>query len=86
MIDVKEAVTRAEKYFAELSTQGGILFEEVELAQNGGNAHWLVTLSVPVPGSIGLAGGATPAFARDYKVFKIDAETGALESVKIRKV
>ncbi len=85
MIEVKEAVNLAVKYFTEITTQGGILFEEVELAQNGGNAHWLVTLSVPSSGSSGLAAiaGAIP---RDYKVLQIDAENGTLESVKIRKL
>ena len=82
MIDVKQAVNLAVKYFAELSTQGGIVFEEVELAQNGGNAHWLVTLSVPTPGSAALG---PLGISRDYKVFQIDSENGSLESVKIRK-
>ncbi len=90
MIDAKQAVNLAVKYFTELSTQGGIVFEEVELAQNGGNAHWRVTLSVPRPGSSGLAAAmgesAIPSLLRDYKVFEIDAESGTLESVKIRKL
>ena len=89
MIDVKQAVNLAVKFFAELSTQGGIVFEEVELAQNGGGAHWLVTLSVPRPGSsaieAAMAGGA-PLGLRDYKVVQIDAENGTLESIKIRKL
>ena len=83
MIDVKQAVNLAVKFFTELSPQGGIVFEEVELAQNGGNPHWLVTLSVPSPGSSGLIG---PLGTRDYKVLQIDAEKGTLESVKIRKL
>jgi hypothetical protein len=85
MIDVKQAVNLAVRYFTELSTQGGIVFEEVELAQNGGSAHWLVTLSMPSPSSTGLAelAGAIP---RDYKVVQIDAENGTLESIKIRKL
>jgi hypothetical protein len=66
------------------------VFEEVELAQNGGNAHWLVTLSVPKPGSSALdavmAVSAPRGVIRDYKVVQIDAETGTLESVKIRKL
>lgn len=83
MINVKQAVNLAVKYFTDLSTQGGIVFEEVELAQNGGNAHWLVTLSVPAPSSAALAALGIP---RDYKIFQIDAENGKLESVKIRKL
>jgi len=82
MIDVRQAVILAEKYFAELSTRGGILFEEVELAENGNHPSWLVTLSAPSPGSVFV--GAGPPTARDYKVFKINAEDGTLESVKIR--
>ena len=63
------------------------MFEEVELAQNGGNAHWLVTLSAPRPGSSALdAALGTAMIPRDYKVVQIDAETGTLESVKIRKL
>jgi hypothetical protein len=89
MIDVKEAVNLAVKYFTELSSQGGIVFEEVELAENGSGPHWLVTLSVPAPGSVALANafaGSGTKPPRDYKVLQIDAENGSLESVKIRKL
>jgi hypothetical protein len=82
MIDVRQAVTLAEKYFAELSSQGGILFEEVELRDSGGSNRWLVTLSVPTPGSFSFSGPPQ----RDYKVVTINAEDGSLESVKIRKL
>jgi hypothetical protein len=83
MIDVKEAVARAQTHFAELSPRGGILFEEVELQQDSeGHFFWLVTLSAPSPGtSFNLSGGPSP---RDYKIFRIDADNGSLESVKIR--
>jgi hypothetical protein len=84
MIDVKQAVATAQGNFAELGARGGILFEEVELQEDKGHAFWLVTLSAPSPGgSFNLAEG--PPF-RDYKIFKIDAESGKLVSVKIRKI
>jgi hypothetical protein len=83
MIDVKEAVRLAEKYLAELSSQGGILFEEVEPGQDvRGCDRWLVTLSIPTPGSV-LNSNGPPL--RDYKVVAIGPD-GSLESVKIRKL
>jgi hypothetical protein len=83
MLDVKEATQRASEYFAGLyedQAVANVLLEEVEQADHG--KYWLITLSYPVP----------PALAgfnfskRQYKVFKIDAKTGEVKSMKIRKV
>jgi hypothetical protein len=84
MIDVKQAVALAQAHFAELSPRGGILFEEVELKEDQGRPFWLVTLSAPSPGA-SFSLGNTP-LPRDYKVFRIDAEDGSLDSVKIRNI
>lgn len=85
MIDLKQAVTLAVECFEEVSEQDGIVFEEVELEQNGGSAHWLVTVSMPAPGSTGLA-AMVGTKSRNYKVVRIDAETGSVESIKIRQL
>ena len=83
MLDVKEAAQRAAEYFAGLYAEQGIAnvqLEEVELSEDGQN--WLITLSYPAPREVG-----SLAFrARKYKVFTIDASTGEVKSMKIRKV
>lgn len=80
MLDVKEAARRASEYFAGLysETINDVQLEEVEISEDGKN--WLITLSYPVPPTI------TAIFKRKYKVFTIDAETGQVKSMKIRKV
>lgn len=83
MLDVKEAAQRASEYFAGLFSDqnlSNVQLEEVELSDDG--QYWLITLSYPV---------ALPEIApiqlinkRKYKLFKIDAKTGEVKSMKIR--
>ncbi len=54
------------------------LLEEIELSNDG--KTWEVTLSFRNPGD------AIALFKRDYKVFKVDATTGEVRSMRIRKV
>ena len=85
MLDVKEAAQRASQYFASLYADQGVSnmqLEEVELTDDG--QYWLITLSYP---------GDPPnnpflnlPSNRKYKVFRIDAETGEVKSMKIRTV
>jgi len=84
MIDVKQAAQLASQYFAGLyegQTASGAQLEEVEIAEDG--KYWLITLSYPLTEVTGLLNFN---YKRRYKVFKIDAETGEILSMKIRKV
>ena len=84
MLDVKEAAQKASEYFATLYTDEGIhsvQLEEVEISDDG--KYWLITLSYPMPGQLPTI---DPNHKRKYKVFKIDAETGQVVSMKIRNV
>ena len=84
MLDVKEAAQRASEYFAGLYADQGmsdVQLEEVELTDDG--KYWLITLSFPVPRELG---AFNLTLKRRYKVFQIDAKTGDVKSMKIRKV
>jgi hypothetical protein len=77
MIDVKQAVQIAVAYineFQEFIEPREIRLEETELVEPG---YWEITLSLvdnPLTGH------------RSYKVFRIDADTGAVRSMKARAV
>ena len=84
MLDVKEAAQKASEYFAGLYADRGVsdvLLEEVEQADHG--KYWLITLSYPVSTDLMTALNLSK---RQYKVFKIDAKTGEVKSMKIRKL
>ncbi len=84
MLDVREAAKRASEYFAALYSNDNpakLRLEEVELIEDG--QFWLITLSYPRAGLGELFGTDGP---REYKVFKIQADTGEVKSMKIRKV
>lgn len=77
MIDVKQAADIASQYLISLfpNKAFSIQLEEVELSEDG--KYWYITLSFkerPVSGF------------KNYKLFKINAETGQVHSMKIRKV
>jgi hypothetical protein len=85
MLDVKEAAQRASEYFASLFPQELVSkarLEEVELTEDG--QYWLITLGYPTdePGMF-VFGVAKPW---EYKQFRIEAATGKVVSMKIRKV
>ena len=89
MLDVKQAAQTAATYFADLyANQGvtGVRLEEVELTEDGD--FWLITLSFPDTDPpkdhsfAGMLGSTAPK--RLYKVFKVDATTGDIKSMKIR--
>lgn len=93
-IGVKEAVLAAQKYIRQAYPEGliGLRLEEVEMSDD--ERYWYITLGFsridePVPldaiSSIDamIAGRQT---VREYKVFKIDAKTGKVLSMKIRTV
>lgn len=94
-IDVRGAVMAAKKYFEDVQDMIGntiddILLEEVELSEN--RRFWYVTLGFSrpksrterslIPESISLG----IKYEREYKTFTIDADTGEVQSMKIREV
>jgi hypothetical protein len=84
MLDVKEAARKASEYFAGLYSDQkipNVQLEEVEISDDG--EHWLITLSYPVAPELA---ALNFNFKRKYKVFTIDAKTGEVKSMKIRKV
>ncbi|HEY9298492.1 MAG TPA: hypothetical protein VIQ31_19485 [Phormidium sp.] len=93
MVDVRSAVGAAQQYFISLQDMIGfgtedLRLEEAELSED--KKHWFITLgfirpvdktSNPLADLI-----ATRNYEREYKVFKIDATTGEVQSMKIREV
>lgn len=79
MIDVKEAVKRAGAYYSELSGKPITQLELEEVEKSDNEQYWLITLSYT-------GGSFATAFQKSYKLFKVDAETGDVLSMKIRQV
>lgn len=87
MMDVKQAARLASDYFNGLYEEQGlknVRLEEVELTEDG--KYWLITLSYPVQAETGIIPTLNLMPVRQYKIFKINAETGDVVSMKIRKV
>ncbi len=85
MIDVKEAARVAAEYFADLYSSAdpdSLRLEEVELAED--EQYWMITLSFRE--SVEERQWLSNDTSRQYKVFKIDAETGKVISMKIRQL
>jgi hypothetical protein len=83
MIGVRQAVAAARDFASDLLDEeklAGITLEEVELSAD--DRYWLVTLGFPA--ATGRYSQFASALARDYKVFKVDAESGSVSSMKIR--
>jgi hypothetical protein len=92
MIDVKQAVSISTQYFLNLvgaESVSDVLLEEVEPSDD--ERFWYVTLSAALPApkdginAIAAALGNSPR-RRVYKVFKVDAGTGTVRSMKMRTV
>lgn len=93
-INVQQAVITAQQYFN--SIQNMILsgtdkiedlrLEEVELSDD--KKFWLITLgyNVPVKSPLTDILPDSKRYERDYKIFKIDSETGEVQSMKIREL
>ncbi len=94
MIDVKQAVSVAAAYFADLyadQSYSSVLLEEVEY--NEDDNVWLITLGYSPSLTLldAVEKSLTPLSAlnpkeRKYKIFRIDAKTGKVLSMKIRTV
>ncbi|ADD26982.1 MULTISPECIES: hypothetical protein [Meiothermus] len=87
MLEVKEAVRIATEYIQTLFNEKQIpelRLEEVELTPD--NRFWEVTLSFVVREPTAYLSLGDAARTREYKIFRINAETGQVQSMKIRKV
>ena len=81
-IDAKQAVEIAANYYKAIAAESQKLsVEEIEMDDAG--SHWLITLGIGEPFS---AIQFTTGQAKSFKIFKIDANTGEVKSMKIRKV
>ena len=83
MIDIKTAVQKAVEYvreFQDYLPRSDIRLEETEFVDPG---LWEITLSFLESGSVPVLG--IPA-RRIYKIFRIDAETGDVKSMKVRSL
>ena len=92
MITVQEAVKAATSTIRELYPDqkiDDIALEEVELGAP--QLYWLITMGFtvtvdrPTTGTLGDYLSGWRQVERKYKVFKVNAETGKVESMKIRK-
>jgi hypothetical protein len=98
-IDVKKAVKLATRYFIDLYSEtryADLSLEEVELSEDGG--FWSITLGYNEPENLmekararqvsgplaGLLSVNGPK--RRYKLFKVDARSGRVISMRIRRV
>lgn len=92
MIDVKEATALAIEYFNKIpgykDRAKSAVVEEVEL--NEDEKYWYVTLSYSEPVTATPSPfdilGKTVKYYKIYKIFKIDANSGKVYSMKIRKL
>jgi hypothetical protein len=92
MVDVKEAVARAMEYLKDMYDTGqfkDVLLEEVDLSED--SKFWNVTIGFTrrqetiSGGPMATLIGQSSEFKREYKVFQIDASSGALQSMRSRK-
>jgi hypothetical protein len=80
-IAVEEAAKQAMTYLAKLVPHpADIRIEEAELSED--ERYWLITLSYYVTG----AGLEAMLRRKEYKLFRVDASTGEVRSMKIREV
>ena len=94
-IDVKQAVRTATAFVRDIYAEqvqpvNNLRLEEVELSDDG--RLWLVTLGFdrPIEQATGAyadisAALAFPQTVRDYKIIKVDADTGNVQSMIIRE-
>jgi hypothetical protein len=84
MIDVKEATQKAREYLLTFFPEAEkVQLEEVELTED--KAHWFITLSYEGI-SHSVASSLLVGKSIRYKLFKLDAESGDVISMKIRDI
>lgn len=91
-IDVKAAVTAANSYLQDMKDLMKVpletlRLEEVELSDD--QHEWLITLGFDIPSRtssfVDLI-GRNSVYQREYKLFRVDSETGEVKSMKIRSL
>jgi hypothetical protein len=92
MVDVKEAVGKAMDYLKDMyqiDQFKDVLLEEVDLSED--DKFWNVTIGFTrgqestSRGPMATLIGQSAEFKREFKVFQIDAQSGALRSMRSRK-
>lgn len=84
-IDARTAASAAAAYLKELySNVFSISLEEVELSEDG--SYWSITLSFEIPAGAGNVLAAFQPPKTKFKVFTVDAKTGRVTAMKIRKL
>ncbi len=92
MLSVKDAVNASIRYFELIQNSIGdelknLRLEEAELSDD--RRKWLITLGFDVlvePSRTILELSLSAKYQREYKLFRVDAETGEVEAMKIRVV
>jgi hypothetical protein len=85
MIDVRQAAQAASNFIVTLYSDQvvkDVRLEEVETSDD--EKYWLITISflVQYPGGV----LALPILKRQYKILKVDRQTGNVRSMKIREL
>jgi hypothetical protein len=84
MIDVKEATQKVKAYLVSFFPEAEkVQLEEVELTDD--KSHWYITLSYEGM-SHSVASSLLVGKSVRYKIFKLDAESGEVISMKIRDI
>ena len=90
ILEAKDAVRKAAESYVELSglkDPGSVRLEEVELLEAGSQPYWLITLSRPIDNDRYTLGALRNLEGRrEYKIFKVLAESGRVVSMKIRQI
>ena len=84
MIDVKEATQKVKEYLVSFFPEAEkVQLEEVELTDD--KSHWYITLSYEGM-SHSVASSLLVGKSVRYKIFKLDADSGEVISMKIRDI
>lgn len=86
LLQLKEAIEITLNYFKEiydreLHTYRDINIEEIELSDD--EDYWYITVGYTVPSTMVKLFQSSEGM-RKYKIFKVDSNTGAVKSMKIR--
>ncbi len=84
MIDVKQAITNARAYAADVLGQSNLLLEEVR----SDDEHFTITLSVPDRGRSPALNALLPdrSGPREYKAFTVRKDSGEVVEMSIRRI
>ena len=84
MVDIKQAVEIAIKYFIDITGPSDrVRVEETEAGTEGDRSVWRITLSRPNSEVFEFVRGRP---ARDYKLLLVDRDSGEVISMKIREL